>query len=45
MKAITRMLVREMDYRVPTQDLRIDLKRIPAVPRSKFVMTDVQARV
>jgi fatty-acid peroxygenase len=44
MKAITRMLVHEMDYRVSRQDLTIDLNRIPALPRSRFVITDVKAR-
>lgn len=40
MKAITRILVREMDYAVP-QDLSINLTRIPALPHSRFVMTKV----
>jgi fatty-acid peroxygenase len=44
MKAITRVLVRDMDYEVPRQNLRIDLSRIPALPRSRFVMANVQTR-
>lgn len=44
MKAITRMLAREMEYRVPPQDMRINLSRIPALPHSRFVMTDVRQR-
>jgi fatty-acid peroxygenase len=44
MKAIARVLVREMDYEVPAQDLSIDLARIPALPRSRFVMTEVRVR-
>jgi fatty-acid peroxygenase len=44
MKAITRMLVRGMEYKTPKQDLRIDLKRIPALPRSRFVMTGVRSK-
>jgi fatty-acid peroxygenase len=44
MKAITRMLAREMEYRVPPQNLTIDLNRIPALPRSRFVITDVRER-
>ncbi|MGV9878603.1 cytochrome P450 [Streptomyces sp. NPDC003006] len=30
-----------LDYRVPEQDLRIPLHRVPTRPRSGFVMTDV----
>src|SRR3954463_8392259 len=36
MKAITRLLVREMRYDVPDQDLTIDLGRMPALPNSRF---------
>jgi fatty-acid peroxygenase len=43
MKAITRSLVRDMEYDVPTQNLRIDLARIPALPASRFVMAHVRA--
>ena len=28
----------ELDYEVPEQDLTISLRRIPALPRSRFVM-------
>jgi fatty-acid peroxygenase len=45
MKAITRALVRDMDYEVPPQNLHIDLARIPALPASRFVMTNVQKRM
>ncbi|GJE03779.1 cytochrome P450 [Methylobacterium isbiliense] len=38
MKAVVPLLVREMAYAVPDQDLRIDLGRIPAQPRDRFVI-------
>ena len=41
MKAVTRLLVREMRYTVPDQDLRIDLGRLPALPNSRFLMRGV----
>lgn len=34
----TRMLVEEMDYEVPAQDLTVSLKRIPARPASGMVL-------
>lgn len=36
-----RRLVR-MRYALPPQDLRIDAKRLPALPRSRFVMAEVR---
>ncbi len=42
MKTVARLLAREMHYTVPEQDLHIDLARMPALPRSRFVMTDVR---
>ena len=44
MKVIATILAREMEYTVPRQDLTIDLNRIPAIPRSRFVMTHVKRR-
>jgi fatty-acid peroxygenase len=44
MKAAVRLLTREMRYHVPPQDLRVDLRRIPALPRSGFVLADVTRR-
>ena len=32
----------EMRYRVPDQDLRVSLSRMPAQPRSRFIIRDVQ---
>lgn len=40
-KAATTLLVSAMDYDVPGQDLHIDLARIPAIPKSRFVITNV----
>ena len=44
MKVITRLLVREMRYDVPNQDLTIDLGRMPALPNSRFAVTGLSAR-
>jgi fatty-acid peroxygenase len=41
LKTVTRILAREMRYSVPAQDLTIDLGRMPALPRSRFVITEV----
>ncbi|WP_407526387.1 cytochrome P450 [Methylobacterium oryzisoli] len=43
MKAMVPLLVREMAYAVPDQDLRIDLGRIPARPRDGFVIAPARA--
>ncbi|WP_420473922.1 cytochrome P450 [Noviherbaspirillum sp. ST9] len=36
-----RLLATGMDYDVPDQDLRIDMARIPAIPKSRFVIANV----
>jgi fatty-acid peroxygenase len=41
MRAAVRILTREIAYRVPEQDLRVNLRRIPALPRSGVILTDV----
>ena len=41
MKAIVPILANEMRYEVPPQDLTIDLNLLPALPRSRFVITGV----
>lgn len=41
-KTAVRLLTAEMRYRVPPQDLSLYLRRVPALPRSGFVMTDVK---
>jgi fatty-acid peroxygenase len=38
MQTAVQLLVRSMRYHVPRQDLTVDLARIPALPRSGFVM-------
>lgn len=43
-KTIVRLMVRETSWNVPAQDLRIDLARIPAVPKSRFLITRVRER-
>jgi fatty-acid peroxygenase len=42
MRRVIGLLAREMQYDVPRQDLRIDMSRMPAVPRSRFVMSNVR---
>jgi fatty-acid peroxygenase len=42
MKAILGLIAEEMRYDVPQQDLRMDLRRIPARPHSGFVMKNVR---
>ena len=44
MKRAVRLLTTGMHYDVPEQDLRIDLSRLPAVPKSRFVIRDVALR-
>lgn len=38
MKQAAHLLAARLDYEVPEQDLRVDDKRLPALPRSRFVM-------
>ncbi len=42
MKRAVQLLTTTMQYDVPKQDLRIDLSRMPAVPRSRFVISNVR---
>lgn len=42
MKRAVRLLVSDTLYDVPPQDLGIDLSRMPAIPRSRFVITNVR---
>lgn len=44
MRVAVRFLTETIDYDVPTQDLRIDWSRLPALPRSRFVLADVRRR-
>ncbi len=45
MKTAAIALTRWIDYRVPEQDLRVSLRRMPTLPASGFVMTDVRPRL
>lgn len=41
MKGAVRHLVDGLDYGVPSQDLRVDHARLPALPRSRMVLSEV----
>lgn len=43
MKLAARFLSAGIRYEVPRQDLRLDWRRVPALPRSRFVMSHVTA--
>jgi fatty-acid peroxygenase len=42
MQAVTRFLVHDMQYTLPPQDMRIDASRLPALPQSRIIMTNIQ---
>jgi fatty-acid peroxygenase len=42
MKVALEFLTKSVTYDVPEQDLRINLSRIPAIPRSRFVIANVR---
>lgn len=42
MKRAVSLLTVAMDYDVPEQDLRVELSRMPAVPKSRFVITNAR---
>lgn len=42
LKAAVRVLTRDMRYDVPAQDLSVNLSRMPAIPASRFVITNVR---
>ncbi|WP_262030861.1 cytochrome P450 [Microvirga sp. Mcv34] len=44
MKVAVGVLARDMAYDVPEQDLRIDRARLPALPRSGFVMSNIRLK-
>lgn len=44
MKAAVGVLVDEVDYDVPAQDLRVSMRRMPTGPRSGFVISGVRRR-
>lgn len=41
MKEAVQLLTRQLDYAVPEQDLRVSLRRFPAIPEDGFVMSGV----
>ncbi len=43
MKTAVLLLTKEMSYQVPPQDLYIRLSRMPAIPKSRFVISRVCA--
>lgn len=43
MKLSVDVLVNRMRYDLPRQDLRIDFRRLPALPRDRFVISNVRA--
>lgn len=43
LKSGVRLLVREMEYQVPQQDLSIDLSKVPALPKSGLLINKVRA--
>lgn len=42
MKTALHILTTSMTYDVPKQDLRISLSRIPTLPRSRFIISNVR---
>lgn len=44
-KVASNFLARDLAYDVPEQDLGIDYRRLPALPRSRFVISNVRERV
>jgi len=44
MKRAARFLANGLDYDVPPQDLAIDMSGLPALPGSRFIMSNVRAR-
>ncbi|CAD7025760.1 cytochrome P450 [Pseudorhizobium halotolerans] len=42
MKLSCRFLAASIEYDLPDQDLRIDITRLPAIPKSRFVMSNLR---
>jgi fatty-acid peroxygenase len=42
MKQAVRMLTKEMRYDVPEQNLNISLRKMPSIPKSRFIMRNVR---
>lgn len=45
MKAILAILAHEVRYAVPPQNLAVDLRRMPALPESRFIVTQAKCRL
>jgi fatty-acid peroxygenase len=43
MKVALRFLAGRLTYDVPEQDLKLDRSRMPALPRSRFIITNVKS--
>jgi len=44
MKACLDMMVNHMEYDVPTQNLDFSVRRMPSLPKSRFIMTNVRKK-
>ena len=44
MNVSCRFLLTNIDYSVPDQDMKIDKRKLPALPKSRFVMSNVKLR-
>src|SRR5699024_9570143 len=44
MKACLDMMVNHMDYDVPAQNLDFSVRRMPSLPKSRFIMTNVRKK-
>lgn len=44
MKVVLRTLSTEMDYDVPNQDFHYDLSKMPTLPKSGFIMSNIKKR-
>ena len=45
MKFASQVLSKDIQYDVPEQDLRIDYSRLPALPRSRFIISNVRPKL
>ena len=45
MKVSCEFLAANIEYDLPDQDLQIDVTRLPAVPKSRFVMCNVRDEI
>lgn len=44
MKRAINMLANRLDYAVPRQDLSVNRSRLPAIPQSRLLITNVRPR-